>query len=522
MQTRLAGLLLVLTACEVQHFAPKPRTGDDDGGADTAAAGNTGSAADTGSQSADAGSVADGSLPVDGLASDAGVASDAALASDAGVASDAGLDCSEPCDPWKTCKNGECVTKACKTDAECNAPGFEQHWCYQKTKTCQLYQCGTNADCPAGQLCTLDYLCIQPPSGCQWDGMCTDGDGCTIDECDLKTKTCTHTKAFGCCASAKDCDDGNTCTLDACKNGQCSHDGKPACCTVAAECGDGNPCTLDSCQGGACKFAPIANCCVADGSCDDGDELSVDVCWKNSCLHQWAGVPASCSQDADCKGNACLSGKCSAGKCGYAKAGSCCTGNTACQKDVACQLDACTAGVCAVSKASGQGTWVWRHCDDLTKDGWTIDKGNPDAYFHLDPGWAIAGKGLRFGQPGKVSYATGATAKGSATSAAFTVPKSSPALKFWVFLDVEPGTAVDACGVDVVAGGKATTVWSKAGNLGGGTTAQAWKPASANLQAWAGQSVQLRVWFDQKVQSQAGKAKVGFVVDEFEVQGSCP
>ena len=102
------------------------------------------------------------------------------------------------------------------------------------------------------------------------------------------------------------------------------------------------------------------------------------------------------------------------------------------------------------------------------------------------------------------------------------VPKTAPQLKFWVFLDVEPGTAVDTCGVDVVAGGKSTTVWSKVGNLAGGTTAQAWKPAAANLQAWSGQSVQLKVWFDQKLHDQANKAKVGFVVDELEVQGSCP
>ena len=138
--------------------------------------------------------------------------------------------------------NGLCVDDG-SGNGKCNT-GPDERACdgVVKANGTGILSCGTNADCPAGQQCTLDYLCVQPPSGCQWDGMCTDSDGCTIDECDLKTHACTHTKAFGCCATDKDCDDGNACTIDACKNGQCGHDGKPACCTVAADCNDGSPC----------------------------------------------------------------------------------------------------------------------------------------------------------------------------------------------------------------------------------------------------------------------------------------
>jgi hypothetical protein len=435
--------------------------------------------------------------------------------------------CPEACPAWKTCQGQECVAKACTSDGACNESPLPadtaKHFCFHKT--CQAFQCGADADCATGQKCnTLTYLCYAPPTGCTWDGSCVDADDCTDDRCDLPSGKCTHSPVPGCCKGAADCDDKLACTTDSCVAGECQHLGKSGCCQGAGDCADGNPCTTDACQGGQCLFTAVAACCQGDGACDDDDTASLDQCWKNACIHQWQGVPQTCGADADCKGNACLKGSCHSGKCSYAAGASCCKDDASCIKNVACQVDVCTAGVCAASPAVGVGTHVWAHFDTLALDNWTVDKqGTVQAWFHESTLGSIAGPGaLRFGVPGQASYDTSTVAKGTATSPALAIPKSGAKLKFWLYLDVEPGTAVDTCGIDVVAGGKATTVWSKNANLGGGTTGQAWKEQAGDLAAWAGQSVQIRVWFDQKVHDTASKAKLGLVLDELEVLGACP
>lgn len=433
--------------------------------------------------------------------------------------------CPEVCSAWKTCEAGACVAKPCTTDTDCNAKplpeGVDPHYCFHGK--CAAFQCQTEKECPLGNKCDGTFHCYVPPTGCTWDGMCEDADKCTYDECDTATGACKHKKSPGCCAAAAECDDKQACTIDSCTAGYCDHVGKADCCQSASDCGDGNPCTQDVCTSGKCSFTKVAACCLSDGACDDDDPSSLDQCWQQACLHTWPGVPATCANDAECKGNACLTGACKTGKCSYAKTGSCCSADAACAKNVKCQVDSCTAGVCASTPALGKGTHVWSHFDAPALDGWVLTGNNKIAVFHQTSMASIAGGGaLRFGVPGVVSYDSKIVATASATGPTFIVPKPLAGLQFWVYIDVEPGTAVDDCGVDLVVAGSAKPLWSKAKDLKGSTTAQAWKLMTVDLSPWAGQSAQLKVWFDQKVQSGASKAKLGVVFDEVAVQGACP
>ncbi len=503
---RLAWIvaLVGVAACTLKPVAAEPEIAGQDIASD-----DTGQASDATSPDADATDTPD------------------LIALDDSAADIQAVGCDPACPAWKQCQGVDCVPKACTGDGECNAAllpaGVEKHFCYHKT--CQAFQCSKDADCTAGQKCnTLTYLCYAPATGCTWDGMCADADPCSNDGCDLATGKCTHTPAPGCCKTAANCDDKLACTDDTCQGGTCQHVGKAGCCANAGDCDDGNPCSTDTCAGGKCTFGATAGCCQGDGACDDDDPASFDKCWQNACLHQWQGLAVTCGgKDADCKGNSCLAGSCKTGKCAYTKVGACCSGDAACLKNVACLVDSCSAGVCSSKQAVGTGTHLWAHFDTAAIDGWIVEKLSVQAWFHGSNLGSVAGGGaLRFGVPGVISYDTSTVAKGTATSVAFAVPKSLPKLKFWVYLDVEPGTAVDTCGVDVVVAGKATTVWSKAKDMGGSTTAQAWKLQNVDLAGFAGQTVQLRAWFDQKVHDAASKQKLGFLVDELEVTGGCP
>ncbi len=436
--------------------------------------------------------------------------------------------CSDGCKPWQSCGADGCIIKVCSADADCNAApaaaGDAAHYCFHGK--CQLYQCAADADCPKGQKCNQfnGYVCFQPQTGCTWDGQCQDGDTCTNDVCDVTTGNCSHPPALGCCKQDSDCKKSG-CSEVACQNATCQYTSKPGCCTAASDCDDGNPCTTDTCNAGSCSAVAKAGCCQADGACDDGDDLSFDKCWKNSCIHTWDGTVASCSAASDCSSNACLQGACSAGKCTYTKSasGACCQSDAGCLKNVSCQVDSCTAGVCVAKAASGPGVHTWFHLDTAALDGWVVVKDKSPAYFHMSTQTAVAGGGaLRYGVPGQVSYESSLVGKGSATSPAFAVPKSSASLSFWAYLDVEPGTAVQAAGVDVVLGGTNTTLWSKNKDLGGGVTGPKWVQVVVDLTPWAGQSVQLRAWFDTLVWDSSNKNKLGYILDEFQVSGPCP
>ena len=192
--------------------------------------------------------------------------------------------------------------------------------------------CDTDLECPFNWLC-LDNTCKE----CTSDGMCDDGDPCTIDSCD-PANNCVHEPAPGCCVADKDCDDDDWCTTDYCDVGKntCTYeavdnplccnqdkDCQPAdpcvlymcfedfvngeaycrfgpaetgCCTQASECDDNNPCTVNLCEfpdpgdpKGTCVYEPddtLSNCCTTDADCDDANPATADSCVANSCVHE--------------------------------------------------------------------------------------------------------------------------------------------------------------------------------------------------------------------------------------------
>ncbi len=435
--------------------------------------------------------------------------------------------CVPPCYGIQVCSGTQCVAKSCSGDPECvPADGSTDTTYYCLHGTCSGFQCAKDGDCAAPQKCnTLTYTCYAPATGCAYDAMCADTDGCTVDTCDKPSGQCQHKLAVGCCKVPGDCGGGSACIVASCTAGQCSWQSKPNCCQSASDCSDGNPCTTDSCAGGACSYTGVASCCLNAGQCDDGDDSSVDLCSKNKCIHQWLGLASSCASNGDCAGNSCLGGACVGGQCSYTpQAGTgCCSSDDACQASKSCQVDSCAAHVCAHTPVtSGPGTHVWWHFD-ADMNGWIADMAHPSAYFHKTSLIYVKGGGaLRFGIPDKVSFETGNANKGSALSPAFTVPGTPAQLKGWIYLDVEPGTAVHLAGIDLIVGGVDTPLWSKLKDLSGSTTGQAWLPFSVDLSPWAGKSAQVKVWFDQVKYDTSNKALMGFVLDELEVVGSCP
>ncbi len=446
---------------------------------------------------------------------------------DDGTAADVeAVGCAFACLPSQTCVGTECVAKACTADPECNDSGNTDEapsYCFHGF--CAGYQCAKDVDCAAPQKCnTLTFKCYTPATCCTYDAMCVDTDGCTNDTCDKPSGQCKHTLAAGCCKVDGDCGGGSACVVASCKAGQCDWTSKVNCCQKSADCSDGNACTTDTCTGGTCGHAAVAGCCINAGQCDDGEAGSVDLCAANQCIHQWNGVASVCTVDGDCAGNSCLAGKCVVGKCGYTpKAGAnCCTTDDQCVVDKSCQVDACAAHTCTHTAVSGAGTHLWWHFN-TSMDNWIADMAHPTAYFHKTTLLYVNGGGaLRFGIPDQVNFETGNANKGSALSPAFTVPKSPSQLKGWIYLDVEPGTAVHLAGIDLVSGGTTTPLWSKLKDLSGSTTGQTWKPFSVDLSPWAGKSAQVKVWFDQVKYDTSNKAKMGFVLDELEVVGPCP
>lgn len=434
--------------------------------------------------------------------------------------------CAYACPAYQTCVASDCVAKTCSADSECNdsaATDEEPHYCFHGT--CAGYQCAKDADCAAPQKCnTLTYKCYAPATGCTYDAMCDDKDGCTLDTCDKPSGNCQHALAAGCCKVDSDCGGGSACVVASCKSGQCDWQPKANCCQVNSDCADGNPCTADACTAGKCSNAINPSCCQNPGQCDDNDAGTVDQCTKNQCVHAWPGLAATCASNGDCVGNACLGGTCVSGQCSYAaKSGTgCCSSDEACFANKPCQVDTCAAHVCTHTPAVGSGTHLWWRFD-ASMDGWVADKAHPTAYFHKTSLIYVQGGGaLRFGIPDQVSFETGNANKGAALSQPFTVPAAPSQLKGWVYLDVEPGTAVHLAGIDVVVAGVATPVWSKLKDLSGSTTGQAWKPIAMDLSPWAGKVVQVKAWFDQVKYDTSNKAKLGFVLDEVEVVGKCP
>ena len=115
-----------------------------------------------------------------------------------------------------------------------------------------------------GDACTVADACnggtCQP--GKKKD--CGDNEACTLDGCDKKTSSCSHSPLV----DATPCDaDGSVCTVaDKCKAGKCLPGTKQ-------QCDDGNDCTADSCNSKTgCGHTGVADGsdCAATGKCKIG------------------------------------------------------------------------------------------------------------------------------------------------------------------------------------------------------------------------------------------------------------
>jgi len=178
-------------------------------------------------------------------------------------------------------------------------------------------------------------------------GVCDDFAGCTIDECDTKTGTCTHTpsdlwcndgspctedkcvadgNSFKCSHAplAGTCSDNDGCTVgDTCSQGKCQGTPKP--------CNDGNVCTTDGCLAD-CTHTPIGVPCEADGSV-----CTSDLCEGGTCK---AGTPIACDDQNPCTADACDPTV----NCTYVPVAA----GTACNDGLPCtQPDTCQAGACS-------------------------------------------------------------------------------------------------------------------------------------------------------------------------------
>ena len=149
------------------------------------------------------------------------------------------------------------------TDNTCNGSG-------SCAVTDNIASCNDNVFCDGPDHCSAG-------SCSQHDGdPCNDGVSCTVDSCDENARTCSNAAQDSLCddglfcngtetcdavndcqAGVAPCSDGNSCTIDNCNEAgdSCSYDALPE----FAACDDGSKCTIgDECTGGGCVgHAPL-------------------------------------------------------------------------------------------------------------------------------------------------------------------------------------------------------------------------------------------------------------------------
>ena len=306
----------------------------------------------------------------------------------AGASSCAGPEDCDDSDP--------CTVDSCNADLECEsapkcAPG--EVCCAGACGQC----CGAD-DCDDMVACTDDTcfagFCSHVPN----DGVCADGEYCSV--------------ASGCltreeCIKDEDCDDSDPCTTDRCDGGLCQRafcdvEGGELCCQGLGcgtccqdfQCSDGDPCTSEACVLGSCSDpAPICDAgqlCCNDGTCGeccsaaDCDDLvacTIDSCAGGNCSHvpddtacgpteicdpvQGCVTVAQCSSPADCDdGDPCKTWSCVGGSCQFLGCGvgsqccadgckQCCDAGD-CDDGVFCTIDDCAGGTCTFTPDNGR------------------------------------------------------------------------------------------------------------------------------------------------------------------------
>ena len=172
-----------------------------------------------------------------------------------------------------SCDGGAC----CRTDDDCSdGVGCTRDECSRMTGQCQYIPLDT--ECPEGTVCRLGMGCAMPAT-CEFDSDCGDESFCNgLESC-----------VGGVCRSAgpRDCDDGDSCTVDECveADGECAnmradHNTDPLACgaTGADDCVvcPSPPATavnqVAACEGGVCGLTCEDGYSDSDGNPVNGCE----------------------------------------------------------------------------------------------------------------------------------------------------------------------------------------------------------------------------------------------------------
>lgn len=266
---------------------------------------------------------------------------------------------------------GVCVGGACSYTMLANGSACTDGNECTTADTCQAGLCRggsplvcADADACTGDMCDPARGCVHPvrangfpcddknsctstdvcrTGACHGETLaCDDGNGCTVDTCDIKTGGCQHLPI----AEGTACTDQSVCTTnDVCTVGKCVGQ--------AVSCDDKNACTVDACDATAgCRYVPAvdgANCtdqspctrndmcvagvCKGEGlSCDDANPCTKDMCnpQKQMCDHMPAGQGVSCDDK-----NACTGGD----RCG--STGVCAGAAVSCDDGNPCTAESC-------------------------------------------------------------------------------------------------------------------------------------------------------------------------------------
>jgi hypothetical protein len=242
--------------------------------------------------------------------------------------------------------------------------------------TVPVNECGVNADCNDGNVCTNDS-CVggvcqhtNNSNSCNDGFFCTSGDVCSGGTCMGGANPCSapllcseSLDACVQCLSAANCNDGNVCTTDSCNGqGSCVNSNN----TIA--CNDGLFCTqTDQCSGGACVGSgnrcpglicdePNDRCvqCLSPADCNDGNLCTNDVCSGNVCSNPNNSNSCNdflfCTSNDTCSGGACVGGAnpCASPSFCSESFDACvqCLQDSHCNDGNPCTTDSCQFGSC--------------------------------------------------------------------------------------------------------------------------------------------------------------------------------
>lgn len=213
------------------------------------------------------------------------------------------------CVATELCNSGSCTADPCAADP-CNGHGS----CAKATGKCAClpaYQGAACDKCEQGYSsypnCVPDK-CVGKQKPCNGHGVCQPASGACMCSAGFAGDACEKCNAGSgtwpkCdkCATNGVCDDGNVCTMDSCKDGACTN--KAA--TDGSKCDDGDKCTTgETCSAKTCKNGKKI-------SCDDGELCTADSCdAKLGCVNKAAKDGAGCGVTGTCSKGACSCGKC--------------------------------------------------------------------------------------------------------------------------------------------------------------------------------------------------------------------